>query len=484
MDNLNLIFLKKYAKLKVEIKLFTLFADRLRFLRFVKKIMNKTIQKIIITSLTLCLALGQFLILPRLVKAEEITSRNVVATPYSIYTMHLVWETDYQGDVIIHYRKSDSSNYNSERAECYLDSEDNKRKCKTSTAGFLIPGDVYYYKFQEGNNTQTDDYSYFVVPEEIDTSSVSVLTDKNNPTTATIKWQTDKKTYSKIEYSFDNNNDDVPENIGQKIVEDNTLTYSHSLTLTDLETNTKYIYNIISLNEEGAGVMGGWPYTLLTFITPAGLTNKPDLKIYSEDINAGITSNNQANVYWTTNKKANCNVMYGSSSENLENNHKLSGLGDIIQYPTSTNDGKYHYWETIENVKDGFYKIICVDDAGVTKKSAAYSFINKPDLKIDQIYFVNSSVTKHILPVKGEPFNGYLQVNLSNIGVAATNFNKGIKVSVAYKKPNGALYSVTDSYKYVSNLMAGDATMALLPINNFIFEVEFKIPIAIVNLIL
>jgi len=223
----------------------------------------------------LIILLLTFLIIPFSgVKADSITAKNVDAIPLSHTKMKLIWETDYTaGNSILYYRNSGDSSWKNQTASCYPNS--GQHECQLIISESLSPGEIYYYKFQEGNNISSQEYSYFVMPEEINIYSITTLLNNNNPTVVNIEWHTEINTYSKIIYYPVNNIMD------QHTVEDYNLTYDHVLTLSNLQPDTEYEYQITSLNQEGAGVVSDW-FDMLTFTTPAELTNKPDLTL--EDI--------------------------------------------------------------------------------------------------------------------------------------------------------------------------------------------------------
>jgi len=106
------------------------------------------------------------------------------------------------------------------------------------------------------------------------------------------------------------------------------------------------------------------------------------------DIRGNVDSGqNKASIYWTTGSiKGECTVAYSKNS-NLSSGTTI--LGSIIQYPTSTNDGKYHYYASLNNLADSdyYYKIMCVGSNGASAESSIYTLKSqtKPDLTINSL---------------------------------------------------------------------------------------------------
>lgn len=125
---------------------------------------------------------------------------------------------------------------------------------------------------------------------------------------------------------------------------------------------------------------------LTLLIIPFGNVKSDEvLQIYENNIYAQ-NHNTYANVYWATNKEANCNVVYGESSDLINTygeGNKMSEFGNLIQTPDSGNDGRYHYTKEINISNDRYYKILCVDNEGITKESTIYSMLS--DLTITNI---------------------------------------------------------------------------------------------------
>ncbi|OGG91244.1 hypothetical protein A3H03_01750 [Candidatus Kuenenbacteria bacterium RIFCSPLOWO2_12_FULL_42_13] len=172
--------------------------------------------------------------------------------------MHLQWDSGYSGNTVILYNLANSQTWLENTADCYTNNiiSTGSRECQAILN--VTPGAIYYYKFREGDITQEFSYSYFVVPTELKESDITISNTTGRSVTFT--WQTDKVTKGKIIYYPADNSMD------QNRVEEGGFVNGHSITLNDLFPNRKYLYQIISLDQEGAGVTTSWS-NMLSFTT-------------------------------------------------------------------------------------------------------------------------------------------------------------------------------------------------------------------------
>ena len=160
-------------------------------------------------------------------------------------------------------------------------------------------------------------------------------------------------------------------------------------------------------------------YMLVTIPDPAFqdynvVSTLPQTNIIISDINGGINSNqNQATIYWTTGAtQSECTVNYSKNS-NLSNGTTV--LGRVIQYPTSTNNGKYHYDALISNLTTGnyYYKIMC----GASSESSIHTLQNG-----QQVDLIVSNVDE-------DTDNNTISITIKNIGSSGASIvNSIVKV--------------------------------------------------------
>jgi len=191
------------------------------------------------------------------VTVGSISASNVKTTPRSSTIMYLQWNSDYFNNTIVYYRMSDTTNEWQSTANCYNDLITGNRECSV-VLYYLSPGDIYYYRFKEGNILQQESYSYFVMPIEISADQITLKNITNN--SVSISWYTSEKLNSKVFYY------PSPDSMFQETLTDSTFTNNHNVTLTNLDPNTKYKYQITSLNQEGGGLISSWD-NKLTFTT-------------------------------------------------------------------------------------------------------------------------------------------------------------------------------------------------------------------------
>jgi hypothetical protein len=101
-----------------------------------------------------------------------------------------------------------------------------------------------------------------------------------------------------------------------------------------------------------------------------------------------------------------------------------------------------------------------------------------PDLK-----FIDFVISPN--PSKNTPYTGEIEVEISNVGEAATENSKGIRVSASFKKGDGTsiVWSQTDSVKYVSNLQPGGSQKIKFYFNNLTMDnISNKVSVFVDNL--
>src|SRR3990167_5521649 len=76
-------------------------------------------------------------------------------------------------------------------------------------------------------------------------------------------------------------------------------------------------------------------------------------------VNDNVTRGDQASIYWNTDREANCGIDYNDGPDITQG---IGTNGSIIQYGTSTNDGRFHYVVNLTGLdsnKEYYYQVIC-----------------------------------------------------------------------------------------------------------------------------
>jgi len=365
----------------------------------------KSTKKVLIFSLALVLIFGNFLFFSKIAKAE-VTVSNVIATPRSSTTMHLQWDSTYSDNTIIHYKTSDMTDWIEYIANCYDKINASARECQ-AVLNYLVPGDIYSYKFKEGELSQEQVYSYFVMPTDIEVNQINVKNITNN--SAIVSWSSNEKLNSKVFYYPSSNEFD------QKTISDSIFTNNHNIALTNLKPNTEYKYQIISLNQEGGGLISSWN-NMLTFTT----TNKPDLTIkdiYLENdlIKVKYCNNGssfQSGKYFYIKMTANGKTHTGTSNNSnyLFEVPASATCKNTDGYPISYFGLTGEYTFEVKAEIDWENNIDETDENNNTLTKTIIINSGKPDLTIKNVYFSPQN------PKVDEPFNGQVRVEIANLG--------------------------------------------------------------------
>ncbi len=184
------------------------------------------------------------------------------------------------------------------------------------------------------NCTEQGTYS-FTTNATIDTSAPAISNIINTTTnsTATITFDTDDSANATIKYG-------TSTSLGSS-AKNSTLAHNHSFSITGLDSNTTYYYNITACNIYGYCSEDG-TYSYQTNTTP---DQSPP--VISSVSNSSIT-NISAVISWTTNEAANSTVKYGTSSGSytaskgsatMTTSHSvtLTGLSDETTYYYAVN---------------------------------------------------------------------------------------------------------------------------------------------------
>ncbi|MFH1426921.1 MAG: fibronectin type III domain-containing protein [Patescibacteria group bacterium] len=164
------------------------------------------------------------------------------------------------------------------------------------------------------------------------------------------------------------------------------------------------------------------------------------------DINGGDTySGSTKSIYATTYIEADCTLAY---SKNSDTSDGTTILGDIVQFATTTNDGKYYYWFQLTNLDDSstyYYKIMCTAGSQSDISDIKKIISEKPDLSIKDIYIEDDLV----------------KVNYCNDGNDPVNVNSfGIETFYIKISANGKIHTGTSgNSNYVFSVPgAGECT--------------------------
>jgi peroxiredoxin len=188
---------------------------------------------------------------------------------------------------------------------------------------FFIGSGIYYVFTQTGTpslpNSTAD-----TTPPSIQSGPISSTTE----TGATITWITDERTTSQVNYG-------ETETYGSSTTPDTNLSTSHSVTLTELDPNTTYYFEVMS--EDAAGNEATAKGELKTLATAD--TIPPTIS----GVNISNITESSAIITWTTNEPATSQVNYGETETygssttpdtNLTTSHTvtLTGLDDGTTY--------------------------------------------------------------------------------------------------------------------------------------------------------
>jgi len=209
------------------------------------------------------------------------------------------WETDENSDSYVEYFLGDSLIETAGSAEYVT----NHNIVLTN----LAKGTTYKFLSKSSdvsrNGPIISPESYFeTLPEEDNDPPVitkePTVTGKSNDR-ATIHWKTDEMSDSKIEYSTDSLNLDL-------VKSEMKMKISHNVTITNLESNTKYYYRIASTDGSNNGP--SWS-DIKTFTT----NSAPDITAPQiSNIEAKNVKNNKATIKWETDELSDSFIEYGT----------------------------------------------------------------------------------------------------------------------------------------------------------------------------
>ncbi len=193
----------------------------------------------------------------------------------------LTWNTNEASDSNVSY--GTSSAY-----ENGIISDDSSKNSHTITLSGLTEGTVYHYQIKSkdnsGNNVFSADLVFTTENEVIVDEIAPVISNINvsrTSSSATITWQTNEASDSKVSYGLSN----AYENGMNNDASSNT---SHSIALSGLAEDTTYHYQIESKDNNGNSILSAD----LTFTTETETTNNTGSELLMFDWNTVITSSN------------------------------------------------------------------------------------------------------------------------------------------------------------------------------------------------
>ena len=182
----------------------------------------------------------------------------------------------------------------------------------------LTPSTTYFYCIKSkdlAGNLASDCGRSFTTAAPADTTppAVSAVVATTAASTATIAWTTNEAATSQIEYGLSSS-------YGSESTLDASLGLTHSVALTNLESNTMYHYRIHSTDALGnAGISSDATFMTeaalpVVAVTPPVVTPPADTLPPTVSAVVVATATSTADVAWTTNELATSHVEYGLTS--------------------------------------------------------------------------------------------------------------------------------------------------------------------------
>jgi hypothetical protein len=189
----------------------------------------------------------------------------------------------------------------------------------------LLPNTYYYYRVVSKAGTQIATSSeYFFKTENVDDQAPYVFNVGVNaglPTT-TISWSTNENSTGKLWYSTSS---DIMNAADKKMVADNSLGTSHSISIGSLTPNTLYRF-LITATDNGGNTATSTS-NLYNFTTPAA----PVLNLTG--LQSSNVTANAATINWSTSVGADSKVYYSTSTPVIG----ASNVGFLSEVAMSTN---------------------------------------------------------------------------------------------------------------------------------------------------
>ncbi len=313
------------------------------------------------------------------VTAKEITTTSAIIT----------WTTNEPADSRVEYGLAAALGFTTP-----LDSKMVTTHSVTITG--LNPGTWYYYRVNSrdlaGNPAQSKIFE-LLTSDDIPPVISSVIVTDISDSGASVKWETDERSDSQVEYG-------LTANYGSVSVVDSALLHNHSVALAGLSTQTTYHFRVKSTDYWGNSSLS------------------PDATFTTTDIDAPVISGVAATaitdtsviVVWFTDSQSQSIVEYGlttnygmiSTFDNTMTTGHSVTLVDLVAQTT------YHY------------KVKSRDASGLWAQSSDYTFTTGIDMGTDppKILFLTS----------GEPTSTAATISWSTDEMALTQVEYGLKV--------------------------------------------------------
>jgi len=252
---------------------------------------------------------------PQIISPPTVTAKtNTVAV--------IEWDTDEPSNSMIQYGTTSSEWDNYE----FIENDDGMVTHHIITLTDLSGGVTYYFRVgsmdEHGNGPEESPEIFFKTETEADTSSpritipptVTGITDS----TATIEWETDEPSNSEVKYLENPEQSGEPnliwEDIGLAVVSSNAMVTRHSVTLTNLNSLSRYYFIAGSTDAAGNGPdaadeQSNNPFSQDFFYTEA-LKDEDAPRIISGPIVTAI-DNRSAIIEWETDEPSNSIIKYG-----------------------------------------------------------------------------------------------------------------------------------------------------------------------------
>ncbi len=283
----------------------------------------------------------------------EISGTSVIETTAT--TAKITWNSNESGAGVVTYTSSLSdliANTNTSTA-----SWPSNGTTGTASLSSLTKGTKYYFYVK---TTATDDsdigYDYnvanglknyysFSTPNDVTAPTISGVASSTKRTSATITWDTDEISNSKVVYSTDTAYDSEETDSG--------YTFKHTVTVSDLVPNTTYNFKVVSIDPGGnSATSTAYSFTTETF----------DIS----DVTASTVSETAMDITWTTNEAATSRVAYSTSSN-------LSGA----TYTTLDSSMVTSHSVSLTGLSEGttyYYKASSTNATNATATSQTYQF--------------------------------------------------------------------------------------------------------------
>ncbi len=235
----------------------------------------------------------------------------------------------------------------------------------------LAPGTTYYYHVaswdKAGNFTLSDEHSFTTIPlPPLPRPAISTIRLKyTRPTEARITWQTDEPALSRVWYDTHNriwDNGNTPE-----LAYGSAYVTSHDVTITDLEPNTTYYYQVVSATPDDSQSMSR-EFSFTTKPLPPPDVISPEL-INVAPTNVKATT---AHVTWKTNEPASGKLWYSTTSPLAMND------GDPMTYASAHTLNHDLFIRALQPDTTYYFHVFSYDPAGNGVMSPQMTFKTLP----------------------------------------------------------------------------------------------------------